>query len=60
MLRVELCEPSCKSSSLLVGRKCKKGQTSNNYITLLFISKYKRPWVNVICLQDEYNINAVS
>ena len=60
MLHVELWESSCKSSSLRVGRKCKKGKTSNNYINLLFISKYILPWINVICLQDEYNINAVS
>jgi hypothetical protein len=29
-------------------------------IILLSNSKYKRRWINVICLQDEHNIDAVS
>jgi len=34
--------------SFPVDRKYQKGQSRNNYIILLFNSKYKRRWVNVI------------
>ena len=39
---VELSEPNCISSSLPVDRKNQKGQSRDNYIILLFNSKYKR------------------
>jgi hypothetical protein len=32
----------------------------DNYIILLFNSKYERRWIDVIFLQDKHNINAVS
>jgi hypothetical protein len=60
MLLIELWETSCISSSLPVDRKYQKGQSRDNYIILLFNSKYKRQWVNVMFLQDKHNINAVS
>jgi hypothetical protein len=60
MLSVMLWESSSKSSSLPIDRKYQKGQSRDNYIILLFISKYKRRWINVIFLQDKHNINAVS
>ena len=60
MLPVELWELSFKSSSIPVDRKYQKGQSMDNYIILLCISKYKRRWINVIFLQDKQNINAVS
>jgi hypothetical protein len=60
MLAVVLWEPSCKSSSLSVDRKYQKWQSMDNNIILLFNSKYKCPWINVIFLQDKHNINAVS
>jgi len=50
----------CKSSSLPVDRKYQKGQKRDNYIILLFNSKYKCWWINVIFLQDKHNINAMS
>jgi hypothetical protein len=50
----ELWETSCKSSSLPVVRKYQKGQSRDNCIILLFNSKYKRQWINVIFLQDNY------
>jgi hypothetical protein len=60
MLPVELREPSCISSSLPVDRYYQKGQLRDDYIILLFNSKYKRRWINVIFQQDQRNINAVS
>jgi hypothetical protein len=60
MLPVELWEPSCKSSLLPVGRKYQKGQSRDNYIILLFNSKYKHQSTNAIFLQDKHNINAMS
>jgi hypothetical protein len=60
MLPVELCDPSCKSSSLPVDRKYQKGQSNDNYIISLFNSKYEGQWINVIVHQDKHNINAVS
>ena len=60
LLSVELWEPNYKFSSLPVDRKYEKGQSTDNYIILLFNSKYKRQWINVIFLQDKNNINAVS
>jgi hypothetical protein len=45
---------------LPIDRKCQKGQYMDNYIIVLFNSKYKRQWINVIFLQDEHTINAVS
>jgi hypothetical protein len=57
MLPVELWEPNLKSSSLPVDKKYKSG---NIGIMLLFNSKYKRQWINMIFLQDKHNINAVS
>jgi hypothetical protein len=60
MLLVELWEHNCKASSLAVDRKYQKGQSRDNYITLLFNSKYKHQWNNVIFLQDKHNINTVS
>jgi hypothetical protein len=59
MLPVELWESNCKSSSLPVDRKYQKGQSMDNYIILLFNSKYKHQWINVIFLQDKHNINTV-
>ena len=59
MLPVELWESNCKSSSLPVARKYQKGQSMDNYIILLFNSKYKHQWINVIFLQDKHNINTV-
>ena len=60
MLPVELIwEPNCKASSLPVDRKYQKGQSRDNYIILLFNSKYKGQWINVFFLQDIHNINAV-
>jgi hypothetical protein len=59
MFPVELWEPKCKSSSLPVDRNYQKGQSRDNYIILLFISKYKRQSINVIFMQDEDNINVV-
>ena len=56
----DLCEPSCKSSSFPVDRKYQKGQSRDNYIILLFNSKYKHKSINVIFLHDKNNINAVS
>ena len=47
LLPVELWEPNCTSSSLSVGRKYQKAQSRDNYILLLFNSKYKRQWINV-------------
>jgi hypothetical protein len=44
MLSVELWEPSGKSSSLLVDRKYQKGQSKEDYMILLFNSKYKRQY----------------
>ena len=60
MLHVELWEPSCKSSSLPVGRKYQKGQSRDNYLILLVNSKYEFRWVIVIFLQNKHNDNAVS
>jgi hypothetical protein len=37
-----------------------KGQSSDNYIILLYNSKCKRQWIIAISLQDKHNINAVS
>ena len=54
----ELWQPNGKSSSLPVERKYQKRQSMDNYIRLLFNSKYK--WNKVIFLQDKQNINAVS
>ena len=59
MVPVELWESNCKSSSLPVDRKYQKGQSMDNYIILLFNSKYKHQWINVIFLQDKHNINTV-
>ena len=47
LLPVELWEPNCTSSSFSVGRKYQKAQSRDNYIFLLFNSKYKRQWINV-------------
>jgi hypothetical protein len=52
MLPVELWESNCKSSSLPVDRKYQKGQSMDNYIILLFNSKYKHQWINVIFLHE--------
>jgi len=41
MLPVELRENNCESSSLPVDRKYQKGQSRDDYIILLFNSKYK-------------------
>jgi len=60
MLPIEFWETSCKSSSLPVDRKYQKGQSRDNYIILLFNSKYKCQWLNVIFLQDKHNINSVA
>ena len=60
MLPVELRENNCESSSLPVDRKYQKGKSRDDYIILLFNSKYKCQWINVIFLQDKHNINAVS
>jgi hypothetical protein len=51
MLPAELWEPNYKSSSLPVDRKYQKGQSRDNYTILLFNSKYKCQWKNVIFLQ---------
>jgi hypothetical protein len=59
MLPIELWEPNCKYSSLPVDRKYQTGLSRDNYIILLFISKYKRQSINVIFMQDEDNINVV-
>jgi hypothetical protein len=48
MLPVELWDSNFKSSSLPVDRKYQKWQSRDNYIILLFNSKYKRQWINVI------------
>ena len=48
MLPVELWKPNCKSSSLPVDRKYQKEQSRDNYKILLFNSKYKRQWINMI------------
>ena len=53
MLPVEIREPSCKSSSLSVYKKYKKGQSRDNYIILLFNSIYKCRWINVIFSAEE-------
>jgi hypothetical protein len=37
-----------------------KRHTRDNYMILLFYSKYKHPCINVIFLQDKHNINVVS
>ena len=58
MLPVELWEPIGKSSSLPVDRKYQKGQSRDNYMTLLSNSKYIRRCINVIFLQDKHNINS--
>jgi hypothetical protein len=50
MLPVELRENNCKSSSPPVDRKYQKGQSRDDYIILLFNSKYKCQWINVIFL----------
>jgi len=42
---------SCMSSSLPVDRKYQKGQSTDNYIILLFNSKCKPQWMNIIFLQ---------
>ena len=42
MLPVEHWEPNCTSSSLPVDRKYQKGQSRDNYIILLFNSRYKK------------------
>ena len=61
MLPVELWEPSYKSSSqFLLTEKYQKGQSRDNYIILLFNSKYKCQWINMIFLQDKHNIDAVT
>ena len=60
MIPIELWEPSYKPSSLPFDRKYQKGQSRENYIILIFNSKYNRQWINVIFLQDKHNINAVS
>ena len=57
---VELWKPNCKSSSLPVDRKYQKRESRDNYTILLFNSKYKRQWINVIFMQDKHIINAVS
>ena len=44
MLLIELWETSCISSSLPVDRKYQKGQSRENYMILLFNSKYKRQY----------------
>jgi predicted lactoylglutathione lyase len=44
----ELWDSNFKSSSLPVDRKYQKWQSRDNYIILLFNSKYKRQWINVI------------
>ena len=49
MLPVELCEASYQNE-----------QSMDNCIILLFNSKYKCRWINVVCLQDTHNINAAS
>jgi hypothetical protein len=56
MLPVELWEPNCKSSSLPADRKYQKEQSRGNYVILLFNSKYKLQWKNVIFHQDKHNI----
>ena len=56
----ELWEASCKFGSLPVDIKYRKEQSRDNHIVLLFNSKLKRRWINVIFLQDKHNINAVS
>ena len=60
MLPLDLWEPNCKSSSLPDDRKYQKGQSRDNYIILLFNSKYKRQWKNKVFLHDKHNSNAVS
>ena len=59
MLRVELWEPNCASSSLPVDRKYQKGQSRNKYVILLSNSKYKCRWIIVIYMQDIDNINVL-
>jgi len=46
MLPVELWEPS----SLPVDRKYQKGESRDDYIILLFNSKYECRWINMIFL----------
>jgi hypothetical protein len=58
MLPVELWEHSGKSSSPPVDGKYQKGQSRDNYM-ILFKSKYKHQWINMMFLQDKHNINAV-
>ena len=48
MLPVKLWVPSFKPSSFPVDRKYQKGQPRYTYIILLFNSKYKCRWFNVI------------
>ena len=60
VLPLELLEPSCTSSSLPLDRKYQTGHSRDNYIILLYNSKYICQWVNVIFLQDKHNIKAVS
>jgi hypothetical protein len=56
MIPAELWEPSCKPR-----QKISKGAIKGElYIILIFNSKYKRQWINVIFLQDKHNINAMS
>ena len=59
MLPVEFWETACQSSSLTVVRQYQKGQSKDKYIILLFNSKYKRGWINMILLQDKHNIYSV-
>jgi hypothetical protein len=59
MLAVEIWGLSCKSNSLPVDRKYQKGNLRENCKILLFNSKYKRRWINVIFLQDIHDINTL-
>ena len=53
MLPVELWEPNCKFSSLPVDIKSQKGQSWDNYIIMLFNSKYKRQWIQFAISQQD-------
>jgi len=52
---VTCLETSCNSCSLQVDRKYQQPQSRDNYIIVLFKSKYKRRWINMIL----YSINTI-
>ena len=69
-VNVEACPSTCyllnfgnlivNPVHFLVTENIRRGQSRDNCIVLLFNSKYKRRWINIIFLLDKHSINAVS